>query len=46
MTRARAKVIKCFWPPGKVVRPKFVGYRAVPRVGAGSSQDFFVAARL
>ena len=45
---AREKVIRSFRPldPGEVVLGQFAGYRDVPGVGARSSRDTFVAARL
>ncbi len=45
---AREKVISCFRPldPADVVLGQFDGYRDVPGVAAGSTQDTFVAARL
>jgi glucose-6-phosphate 1-dehydrogenase len=45
---AREKVISCFRPidPAEVVLGQFTGFRDVPGVAAGSSQNTFVAARL
>jgi glucose-6-phosphate 1-dehydrogenase len=45
---AREKVIRSFRPldPAEVVLGQFTGYRKVPGVAAGSSQNTFVAARL
>jgi glucose-6-phosphate 1-dehydrogenase len=45
---AREKVINSFrlLDPGEVVLGQFAGYRDVPGVAPGSSQDTFVAARL
>jgi glucose-6-phosphate 1-dehydrogenase len=45
---AREEVISCFRPidPAEVVLGQFTGYRDVPGVAAGSSQNTFVAARL
>jgi glucose-6-phosphate 1-dehydrogenase len=45
---AREKVIRSFRPldPAEVVLGQFNGYRDVPGIAAGSTQDTFVAARL
>jgi len=45
---AREKVIGCFRPldPAEVVLGQFAGFRDVPGVAAGSTQNTFVAARL
>ena len=45
---AREEVISCFRPldPAEVVLGQFDGYRDVPGIAAGSTQDTFVAARL
>jgi glucose-6-phosphate 1-dehydrogenase len=45
---AREEVISCFRPldPSEVVLGQFDGYRDVPGIAAGSTQDTYVAARL
>ena len=45
---ARETVINCFRPldPAEVVLGQFDGYRDVPGIAAGSTQDTFVAARV
>jgi glucose-6-phosphate 1-dehydrogenase len=45
---AREEVISCFRPldPAEVVLGQFDGYRDVPGIAAGSTQDTYVAARL
>ena len=45
---AREEVISCFQPldPSEVVLGQFDGYRDVPGIAAGSTQDTYVAARL
>jgi glucose-6-phosphate 1-dehydrogenase len=45
---AREEVIGCFRPldPAEVVLGQFDGYRDVPGIAAGSTQDTYVAARL